>query len=39
LGTAVGDPKRDRFCTACFSGQYLVGELTSSLEEPSKLTA
>ncbi|MFP2907353.1 amidophosphoribosyltransferase [Pyxidicoccus sp. 3LFB2] len=39
LGTAVGDPKRDKFCTACFSGQYLVGELTSSEEGPSKLTA
>ncbi|WP_205525409.1 amidophosphoribosyltransferase [Pyxidicoccus trucidator] len=39
LGTAVGDPNRDKFCTACFSGQYLVGELTSPSEGPSKLTA
>jgi amidophosphoribosyltransferase len=22
LGTAVGDPKRSTFCTACFSGKY-----------------
>ena len=29
LGTAVGDRERKTFCTACFSGQYLTGNLTS----------
>jgi amidophosphoribosyltransferase len=30
LGTAVGDRERNTFCTACFSGQYLTGNLTQS---------
>jgi amidophosphoribosyltransferase len=30
LGTAVGDRERSTFCTACFSGQYLTGHLTSA---------
>ncbi|HEX8700030.1 MAG TPA: amidophosphoribosyltransferase [Myxococcaceae bacterium] len=28
LGTAVGDRERNTFCTACFSGKYLAGELS-----------
>ena len=27
LGLAVGDPDRTTYCTACFSGQYIAGEL------------
>jgi amidophosphoribosyltransferase len=27
LGTAVNDPKRDTYCTACFSGNYLTEKL------------
>jgi amidophosphoribosyltransferase len=30
LGTAVGDRERNTFCTACFSGQYLTGNLAVS---------
>jgi len=30
LGTAVGDRERNTFCTACFSGKYLTGELGAS---------
>ncbi|TQF15183.1 amidophosphoribosyltransferase [Myxococcus llanfairpwllgwyngyllgogerychwyrndrobwllllantysiliogogogochensis] len=39
LGTAVGDPSRGSFCTACFSGEYLIGELSPSMPEANKLTA
>jgi amidophosphoribosyltransferase len=28
LGTALGDPERSTFCTACFSGKYLAGEVS-----------
>ncbi|MCP3105351.1 amidophosphoribosyltransferase [Myxococcus sp. K15C18031901] len=37
LGEAVGDPTRETFCTACFSGQYLLGESTP--DASPKLTA
>jgi amidophosphoribosyltransferase len=40
LGTAVGDRERKTFCTACFSGQYLTGNLTSGAlagDSPPKL--
>jgi amidophosphoribosyltransferase len=40
LGTAVGDRERKTFCTACFSGEYLTGNLTSGAlagESPPKL--
>ncbi|WNG44316.1 amidophosphoribosyltransferase [Archangium minus] len=30
LGTAVGDRERTTFCTACFSGKYLTGELNNA---------
>ncbi|WP_233591428.1 MULTISPECIES: amidophosphoribosyltransferase [unclassified Corallococcus] len=30
LGTAVEDPKRSTYCTACFSGQYLTEKLSQS---------
>ncbi|AFE10042.1 amidophosphoribosyltransferase [Corallococcus coralloides DSM 2259] len=30
LGTAVEDPKRSTYCTACFSGQYLTDKLSQS---------
>ncbi|HZH14500.1 MAG TPA: amidophosphoribosyltransferase [Archangium sp.] len=30
LGTAVGDKERTTFCTACFSGKYLTGNLNAS---------
>jgi amidophosphoribosyltransferase len=30
LGAAVGDRERNTFCTACFSGKYLTGELGAS---------
>ncbi|NRD46242.1 amidophosphoribosyltransferase [Corallococcus sp. AB030] len=30
LGTAVDDPKRSTYCTACFSGQYLTDKLSQS---------
>ncbi|GEN05357.1 amidophosphoribosyltransferase [Myxococcus fulvus] len=39
LGEAVGDPSRGSFCTACFSGQYLLGEMAGSAQEANKLTA
>ncbi|HZI10846.1 MAG TPA: amidophosphoribosyltransferase [Myxococcus sp.] len=39
LGKAVGDPERQTFCTACFSGEYLIGEIGAPAEAPSKLTA
>ncbi len=29
LGASMGDRERTTFCTACFSGQYLLGETTS----------
>jgi len=29
LGTAVGDKERTTFCTACFSGKYLTGNLNA----------
>jgi amidophosphoribosyltransferase len=28
LGAAVGDRERTTFCTACFSGKYLAGEMS-----------
>ncbi|AGC42495.1 amidophosphoribosyltransferase [Myxococcus stipitatus DSM 14675] len=39
LGEAVGDADRGSFCTACFSGQYLLGEMAPGAPEQSKLTA
>ncbi|AKQ68952.1 Amidophosphoribosyltransferase [Myxococcus hansupus] len=40
LGRAVGDPERGSFCTACFSGKYLIGEFgEEQRSQPSKLTA
>jgi len=27
LGSSVGDEERSSFCTACFSGKYLTGNL------------
>jgi amidophosphoribosyltransferase len=35
LGTAVEDPERSTYCTACFSGQYL----TDKLAQGAKLSA
>ncbi len=35
LGTAVGDRERKSFCTACFSGKYLTGELTPDVPAAS----
>jgi amidophosphoribosyltransferase len=35
LGSAVEDPRRDTYCTACFSGQYL----TDKLAQGAKLSA
>jgi amidophosphoribosyltransferase len=29
LGTAVGDRERNTFCTACFSGEYLTGNVAA----------
>ncbi|WP_043389725.1 amidophosphoribosyltransferase [Archangium violaceum] len=41
LGSAVGDKERTTFCTACFSGKYLTGDLdpgaTSASESTPKL--
>ncbi len=31
LGTAVGDRERNTFCTACFTGKYLTGNLSVSV--------
>ncbi|WP_225413338.1 amidophosphoribosyltransferase [Stigmatella hybrida] len=31
LGAAVGDRERNTFCTACFSGKYLTGDLTAQV--------
>ncbi|PTL76454.1 amidophosphoribosyltransferase [Vitiosangium sp. GDMCC 1.1324] len=42
LGTAVGDRERTTFCTACFSGQYLTGNLNpgaSAAESTPKLAS
>ncbi|WP_342378925.1 amidophosphoribosyltransferase [Myxococcus stipitatus] len=39
LGEAVGDADRGSFCTACFSGQYLLGEMAPGAQEQNKLTA
>ncbi|QSQ10870.1 amidophosphoribosyltransferase [Myxococcus landrumensis] len=39
LGEAVGDADRGSFCTACFSGQYLLGEMAPGAQEQSKLIA
>ncbi|ADO69475.1 amidophosphoribosyltransferase [Stigmatella aurantiaca] len=35
LGTAVGDRERNTFCTACFSGKYLTGDLNPEAIEAS----
>ncbi|MDC0713439.1 amidophosphoribosyltransferase [Stigmatella sp. ncwal1] len=35
LGTAVGDRERNTFCTACFSGKYLTGDLNAEAIEAS----
>ncbi|OJT17836.1 amidophosphoribosyltransferase [Archangium sp. Cb G35] len=41
LGSAVGDKERTTFCTACFSGKYLTGDInpgaTSASESTPKL--
>ena len=34
LGTAVGDRERNTFCTACFSGKYLTGNIGASASTP-----
>ncbi|NMO21871.1 amidophosphoribosyltransferase [Pyxidicoccus fallax] len=40
LGRAVGDPERGSFCTACFSGEYLIGDFGGAKDaEVTKLTA
>jgi amidophosphoribosyltransferase len=40
LGRAVGDPERGSFCTACFSGEYLIGDFGKTPPgEVTKLTA
>ncbi|WP_338870323.1 amidophosphoribosyltransferase [Myxococcus stipitatus] len=39
LEEAVGDADRGNFCTACFSGKYLLGEMAPGAQEQSKLTA
>ncbi|MBZ4415176.1 amidophosphoribosyltransferase [Myxococcus sp. RHSTA-1-4] len=40
LGRAVGDPERGSFCTACFSGEYLIGDFGRAKSgEVTKLTA
>jgi amidophosphoribosyltransferase len=38
LGSAVGDRERNTFCTACFSGKYLAGELNPELAAQSAKT-
>jgi amidophosphoribosyltransferase len=37
LGHAVGDGERKSFCTACFSGQYLTGDLRPEAIEGPKV--
>jgi amidophosphoribosyltransferase len=40
LGQAVGDRERGSFCTACFSGEYLIGDFgENKAGELTKLTA
>jgi amidophosphoribosyltransferase len=39
LGTAVEDPKRSTYCTACFSGQYLTDKLSQGAGVATKLSA
>ncbi|MFB1479416.1 amidophosphoribosyltransferase [Corallococcus sp. RDP092CA] len=39
LGTAVDDPKRSTYCTACFSGQYLTDKLSQGAGAATKLSA
>ncbi|WP_223642413.1 amidophosphoribosyltransferase [Corallococcus sp. EGB] len=39
LGTAVDDPKRSTYCTACFSGQYLTDKLSQGAGVATKLSA
>jgi amidophosphoribosyltransferase len=34
LGSAVGDKERTTFCTACFSGKYLTGNLNPGAPAP-----
>jgi len=38
LGNAVGDRERTTFCTACFSGQYLTGNLGPNAPDAVKST-
>jgi amidophosphoribosyltransferase len=35
LGKALGDPERSTFCTACFSGKYLAGEISPEAKAQS----
>ena len=39
LGAAVGDRERETFCTACFTGKYLTGDLHPEAEAPPARTA
>jgi amidophosphoribosyltransferase len=36
LGAAVGDRERATFCTACFSGKYLAGEMSAAAAQSAK---
>ena len=36
LGNSVGDKERTTFCTACFSGQYLTGNLNPGATSASE---
>ncbi|HLM48728.1 MAG TPA: amidophosphoribosyltransferase [Myxococcaceae bacterium] len=38
LGSAVGDRERNTFCTACFSGKYLTGNLGVSASATTEST-
>ncbi|MFE8595340.1 amidophosphoribosyltransferase [Archangium violaceum] len=38
LGSAVGDKERTTFCTACFSGNYLTGDLNPGTSPASEST-
>jgi amidophosphoribosyltransferase len=35
LGSAVGDTERNTFCTACFSGRYLAGDVAQPESTPA----
>jgi amidophosphoribosyltransferase len=39
LGKALGDPERSTFCTACFSGKYLAGEISPEAAAQAERTA